>query len=286
MKRIVGIAVVMCLMVLCVSPVPVAAAGSQQRSDVGTLDAQIMEWKADLARLMEDLYDPETIWIKLTDGSIIPVKEAALMKAIKMEQIEAFKRIAETSKDLGFIAALQDVQDVKRRQAAYRKKAYTDLVKEDETLRALQEQRAQNMRDLIRWLEQARTAALGPGPSVGGPDITTGRAEDIDSAKARLIAELDVVRKRENWDVRDHGVVKTRFEGARTIARLNQVLALQNDYSSCYQDWNAKNARIAAAAKAGRYRTPGDRIAEGDKALRDREECLKAAFARYEKAIF
>jgi hypothetical protein len=59
------------------------------------------------------------------------------------------------------------------------------------------------------------------------------------------------------------------------------VKKLIADFSACYQAWNAENARIAEAARAGN-RMPGKRIEAGSKALNVREDRLKEIKASFE----
>jgi hypothetical protein len=245
---------------------------------VAALDKEISMYKAALAKVMEELYDPEGIYIQLPNGSTVHVKEDELMEAITDEYFEGLKTLAAKYKRVAFEVALMEAQQINEKLAKYRKETYKELVEEDKKLRALREQLAEMFRDTIRSLEQKRAAALGQGGESGFKPDT---GDDLEASKKAMGLELDKIRQAGFWHPTNHQQAGIAIGRSKTFEQLGWAETLIGEWAACYNDVNAKLARIAAANKAGRYPNPGARIGDEDRAKAARNQCIESAWVRY-----
>jgi hypothetical protein len=135
------------------------------------------------------------------------------------------------------------------------------------------EQSAARLRDYMRT-EDARLRA-----SPGGQEIL-----DLSERKKHLGVELERIRRAGDWIADHHFQVGTLIAGARTSVILDAAERLMRDYASCYFKRNADRQRIADAARAGRYPTPGDRIGELSKSTNAFNGCIGRAAAKFGEA--
>jgi hypothetical protein len=248
------------------------------------LGEEIAAWKQQLAGLVKDLSDPSLIWIRLPGGEVLATDDEELVGALREGAI--FDLIWRPSKDymIGDRDFSLEIKSVFReRVESYVKEAYAELVKQDKAIREIKEQQAERLREIIRGLEKKRADVLAAQPRQAGapafkPDEATVSASEIAAVKR----DLEPIRLREKWDLRDHGYVLGYLDKkVKTPSQLRLVKKLIADISACYQAWNAENARIAEAARAGNW-MPGKRIEAGSKALNDREDRLQRIKSSFE----
>jgi hypothetical protein len=123
-----------------------------------------------------------------------------------------------------------------------------------------------------------------PRPPRGAPS-PAGRPEDLSARKKALSQELERLRLAGRWSPDHHYQVGVWLGNASTSAQLDAIEILINDYAACYERSNTERDRIGEAARAGRYRTPGERIGALDAVSRALNACIDAAKARRQAAI-
>lgn len=250
------------------------------------LGEEIAAWEEQLAELDQNLSDPRKIWVVLRGGTTVATDDEELVRAIREDAILRLIRLAEDSQLLRFRdLRLEDKRRFREEVEAPVKEAYAELVKQDKAIREIKKQQAERLREIIRTLEKKRADALAlRTQQAGTPVFRPDEATVTESEKAAVRRDLEPIRLNEKWDLRDHGYVLGYLDRrVKTPSELRLVKKLIADISACYQAWNAENARIAAAAKAGNYNhRPVQRAEEGDKALRDREDRLRQIKASFE----
>jgi hypothetical protein len=108
--------------------------------------------------------------------------------------------------------------------------------------------------------------------------------EELAARKKAVGDELNRVRIEGRWSPDHHYQVGTFIGNARTGAALGAIEALIRDYAGCYATKNAAADRIQAAARAGQYPTPGDRVDATNKVTAVFNQCIDAALARWRGA--
>ncbi len=124
----------------------------------------------------------------------------------------------------------------------------------------------------------------GPRTPPGLP-APGGRPEDVEARKKALGQELERIRLAGRWSADYHYQVGVWLGNARTPEQVDAVETLMYDYAACYDTSNAERDRIGAAARAGRYRNPGDRIGALDAVGRAFNACIDAARTKRNAAI-
>jgi len=247
---------------------------------------EIADWKEQLAELDQNLSDPTKIWAYFRSGQTLAVDDEELVRAIREDAILKLIRLAEDSQLFRFRDPRLENKSLFREEVeASVKEAYAELVKQDKAIREIKEKQAERLREIIRILEKKRADALASRTQQAGtPVFRPDEATVTESEKAAVRRDLEPIRLNEKWDLRDHGYVLGYLDRrVKTPSQLRLVKKLIADISACYQAWNAENARIAAAAKAGNYNhRPVQRVEEGDKALIDRENRLRQIKASFE----
>lgn len=250
------------------------------------LDEEIAAWREQLAEIVENLSDPSKIWVILRDGTTMATDDEELVRALREQKIMELIWYTEESQLLGSRdLRLEDKSLFRQEVEAFVKETYAELVKQDKAIREIKEKQAERLREIIRTLEKKRADVLAAKPQQPGtPVFRPDEATVSESEKAAVRRDLEPIRLSEKWDLRDHSYVLGYLDRrVKTPSELRLVKKLIADISACYQAWNAENARIAAAAKAGNYnRRPVQRVEEGDKALRDRENRLRQIKASFE----
>ena len=227
---------------------------------------EIAAWQEQLAELEKNLANPKKIWVLFRSGETMAVDIVELVRFLREHKILEMIRRAEDSQRVGFRdLRLEDKSIFRTEVEASVEEAYTELVKQDRAIRAIKEQQARRLREIIRGLEKKRADVLAAQSQAAGtptfqPDEATVSASDIAAVKDAL----EPVRLREQWDLRDHGYVLSYLDRkVKTPSQLRLVKKLIADISACYQAWLAEKARIAEAARAGNW-MPGKRIEAGD----------------------
>jgi len=285
MKRIVSIVVVIVGIILAAAPLAALPDPAQSRELKLTpeqLANEIAEWKKQLAGLVEDLYNPSKIWVNLTDGSVLAVDDQKLINSFRVDWLmgrpyRAALLSAEGTRDL----RLEDKVYMKEDLEAFIKEIYAKLVAQDKIIRTAKEKDAERLRELIGKLEARHAAALRER-SAGAPEFKPDTQGDLQASKKAWKAKVDKIRQEEFWNPFHHMRAATAIDRSQTFEQLGWAETLVGEYSACYAPFHAEMARIAAANKAGRYRIPGDRIAEEDKAKGTLAQRTEAAWARYE----
>ena len=252
----------------------------------GSMSEEIAAWREQLAEIVENLSDPSKIWVTLRDGTTMATDDEELVRALREQKIMNLIWYAEESRRFGSRDLRLENKSLFRQEVeAYVKETYAELVKQDKAIREIKTQQAERLREIIRGLEKERADMLAAKPQQAGtPVFRPDEATVTESEKAAVKRDLDPIRLRENWDLRDHGYVLGYLDRkVKTPSQLRLVKKLISDISACYQAWNAENARIAAAAKAGSYNSmPGQRIGDSDKALKNREDRLRQIKTSFE----
>ena len=121
--------------------------------------------------------------------------------------------------------------------------------------------------------------ATGPRVPPGAPS-PGGRPEDVSARKKALGQELERIRLAGRWSPDHHYQVGVWLGNCKTSAQLDGIETLIYDYAACYEQSNAERDRVAAATKAGRYRTPGERIGALQAVAVTFNACIDAAKRR------
>jgi len=285
MKRIVSIVAVVFGIILVAAPLAASPDPAQRRElelKAEQLAEEIAEWKKQLADLVDDLYNPFKIWVNFTDGSVLAVDDQKLMNSLKLDWLttrtyQAAFLSNEGIRDL----RLEDKVFMKEDLQAFIKESYAKLVAQDKINRAAKEKDAERLGELIGKLE-ARYAAALRERSAGAPEFKPDTQGDLQAGKKAWREKVDKIRQEESWNPFHHTRAATAIDRSKTFEQLSWAETLVGEYSACYAPFHAEMARIAAANKAGRYRIPGDRIAEEDKAKGVLAQRTEAAWARYE----
>jgi hypothetical protein len=250
------------------------------------LGEEIAAWKKQLAELVENLSDPTKIWVYLRDVGTVATDDLELIRAVREDAIQRLILYAGESRLLGFRDLRLEVKSLFREDVeASVKETYAELVKQDKAIREIKEKQAERLREIIRVLEKKRADALAAQPRQAGtpafrPEEAGVSASDIEAVKSAL----EPIRLGEKWDLRDHGYVLLYLDRrVKTPSQLRLVKKLIADFSACYQAWNAENARIEAAARAGNW-IPGKRIGALSQAVIDRDNRLRQIKASFEDA--
>ena len=250
------------------------------------ISEEIAAWREQLAEIVENLSDPSKIWVILRGGTTVATDDEELVRALRERKIIELIWHTDESRLFGYRdIRLEDKSLFRQEVEAFVKETYAELVKEDKAIREIKTQQAERLREIIRGLEKKRADMLAAKPQQAGtPAFRPDEATVTESEKAAVRRDLEPIRLNEKWDLRDHGYVLGYLDRrVKTPSELRLVKKLIADISACYQAWNAENARIAAAAKAGSYNSmPGQRISDRDKALRDREDRLRQIKASFE----
>ncbi len=249
------------------------------------LSEEIAAWKQQLAGLVKDLSDPSLIWVRLPGGEVLATDDEELVGALREGAI--LRLIWQPSQDHmigGRDFSLEIKSIFRERVESFVKAAYAELVKQDKAIREVKEQQAERLRQIVRTLEKKRADVLAArSQAAGTPAFKPDEATVTDSEKTAVINELEPVRLREQWDLRDHGYVLSYIRKSRTPSELRSVKKLIGDISDCYKAWHAENARIAAAAKEGNW-MPGKRIEASSRAFNLRVERIIEIKASFEEA--
>jgi len=133
-------------------------------------------------------------------------------------------------------------------------------------------------RGLLQRLEDELRRGTGGGAAAPPPG---GTWEDLRARKRALGLELDNIRKAGQWLADHHMQVGTLIGNALTSAQLNRTETLMHDYEECYRKKNTDRAAVLEAARAGRYPTPSDRIAELDRVQATFDGCMGTAISTW-----
>lgn len=107
---------------------------------------------------------------------------------------------------------------------------------------------------------RAIAAARAEGGEAPAEDRRLAEVRGLSARRRALGEELERTRLAGAWVADHHFQVGTLIGNSRTWDALNAVEVLMRDYARCYATWNTDREAVAAAARAGRYPTPGDRI--------------------------
>jgi hypothetical protein len=133
--------------------------------------------------------------------------------------------------------------------------------------------------DLVKREAELRAADRSSG---GVPRDTGGESPRVDNRrlserKVSLGLDLDRIRKAGNWSADHHYQVGMLIGFAKTFEELEIVEKLMRDYAACYDTKNLRRAAVLANARAGMYKTGGERIAALDKIAVDFNTCAGKA---------
>ncbi|MBP7706855.1 MAG: hypothetical protein KA243_06375 [Candidatus Aminicenantes bacterium] len=223
--------------------------------------------------------------MRLQSGEVLATDDEELVGALREGAI--LRLIWEASQNhlIGERDFSLEIKSVFReRIESFVKSTYAELVKQDKAIREIKEQQAERLRQIVRTLEKKRADVLAArSQAAGTPAFKPDEATVTQSEKDAVINNLEPVRLREQWDLRDHGYVLSYIRRSRTPSELRSVQKLIGDISACYQAWHAESARIAAAAKAGNW-MPGKRIEASNRAFNARTERIIQIKAAFEEA--
>ncbi len=249
----------------------------------GQISEEIAAWQKQLEALEDDIRDPTKIWVKLEPGYDIALEEEEVVDQIKRLWLLDFFFKSIWNQELGFERAMWTERRVIVEMDAAVKATYNELMRQDRAIREEKEKLARRLGEIIQGLERKRADMLAAKPEqTGTPQFRPDEATVTESEKAAVRRDLEPIRLNERWDLRDHGYVLGYLDRkVKTPSQLRLVKKLIADISACYQAFNAENAQIAAAAKAGNW-MPGQRIEAGSKALNDRDARLQQIKASFE----
>jgi len=178
-----------------------------------------------------------------------------------------------------------------RESEAYRRKldaeveAYRDRADRLWLLQLRLLQQIEQVEDRMKQLAHAagNPAAPSPEPSLAWPAVDQAGLS-LSERKRILGVDLEDIRRAGNWSPDHHFQVGTFIGVARTFQELAITETLMGQYAACYEKKNADRATVQANARAGMYRTPGERIGELAKVQHVFDACIAKAESAFQKA--